>query len=165
MEYFGFSSSELSTPIGIQIKNATDQLLIGPDWQRNIEICDMISLAPGKEGPDNAIRAIMRRLQEPDQKIISLTLTVTETCMQNCGTHFSSMVNKPFMNEIIKLSQGTRGEENKEHSLRLIQQWGREYERSKSQLPIFFDTYISLKAVGAKFPPENLSKSVPEDKY
>ena len=44
MDFFGFGgSSDLNTPIGILIKNATDPLLLGPDWAKNLEICDAIN--------------------------------------------------------------------------------------------------------------------------
>lgn len=154
MEYFGFSNA-LATPIGTVVKEATDSLLIGPDWQRNMEICDMVSSAPGNEGPEQALQAMSKRLQETDNKIVNLTLTIVETCMKNCGTHFASKVDRPFMTEITNISRGMRGVENKETALRLIQSWGREFERSKSTLPIFWDTYISLKAKGVNFPPED----------
>ena len=152
MEYFGFSNA-LTTPIGAVIKEATDPLLIGPDWQRNMEICDMVCAAP--EGPEQALQAMVKRLQETDDKIVNLTLTIAETCMKNCGSHFASKVDKAFMNEVTNISRGMRGVENKETALRLIQLWGREFERSKSRFPIFWESYISLKAKGVNFPPED----------
>jgi growth factor-regulated tyrosine kinase substrate len=122
-----------------------------------MEICDMVCTAPGREGPEQAIRALTRRLQDSDQKVVSLTLTVAETCMKNCGTHFSSSVGKPFMTEMLNISRGSKGTENRETSLRLIQLWAREYEKLKSKIPIFFETYIALKAKGVSFPPEDTS--------
>ena len=50
MEYFGFTSSALSTEIGLEVKAATDPMLLGPDWARNMDICDMVSAAPGTVG-------------------------------------------------------------------------------------------------------------------
>jgi len=43
MEFFGFGGSDFATPIGSLIKSGTDPLLLGPDWTRNIEICDAIN--------------------------------------------------------------------------------------------------------------------------
>lgn len=52
----------------------------------------------------------------------------------------------------------------RETALRLIQQWGREYERHKTKLPIFFETYRQLKARGVSFPPEDISVSNTEER-
>ena len=164
MEYFGFSSADLTTPIGSVIRSGTDPLLIGPDWQRNMEICDMISTAPGKEGPEQATRAIAKRLQESDEKIVSLTLIIAETCMKNCGTHFASAIGKPLMTEIVNISKGSKGRENREMALKLIQQWAREYEKKKSTLPIFYETFSGLKAMSVSFPPEDPSSFPSEEK-
>ena len=163
MEYFGFSNA-LATPIGMVINEATNSMLIGPDWQRNMEICDMVSAAPGNEGPEQALQAMIKRLQDTDNKVVNLTLTIAETCMKNCGTHFASKVDKAFMTEVTNISRGMRGVENKETALRLIQSWGREFERSKSTLPIFWDSYISLKAKGVSFPPEDPATMTHEER-
>ena len=41
--FFGFSSADLSTPMGLLVKSATDSLLLGPDWAKKLEICDEIN--------------------------------------------------------------------------------------------------------------------------
>jgi hypothetical protein len=165
MEFFGFSSVDLSTPIGLLIKRATDPLHMGPDWQSNMEICDMICAAPGRDGPEQAIRALIRRFQDSDEKTVSLALTIAETCMKNCGTHFSSVVGRQFMAEVVNITRGTKGSENRECALRLIQLWAREYEKMKAKIPIFFDTYISLKGKGVSFPPEDPTSLQGEERY
>ena len=44
MEFFGLgSAAEMETPLGQLVKSATDPLLLGPDWVKNLEICDSIS--------------------------------------------------------------------------------------------------------------------------
>ena len=44
MEFFGLgSASELESPLGQLVKSATDPLLLGPDWAKNLEICDNIT--------------------------------------------------------------------------------------------------------------------------
>jgi hypothetical protein len=44
MEFFGLgSAAEMETPLGQLVKSATDPLLLGPDWAKNLEICDSIS--------------------------------------------------------------------------------------------------------------------------
>ena len=108
-----------------------------------------------KEGPDQAMRALMRRLQDANPKIVYLALILAETCMKNCPS-FAAAINVTFMEEMVGLSRGNKGSKNAEESLRLIQQWGRAFESKRAQLPIFFDTFVGLKARGIQFPPEEV---------
>ena len=34
---------EFDNPIGKQIELATQDLLLGADWEKNLEVCDMVS--------------------------------------------------------------------------------------------------------------------------
>jgi hypothetical protein len=120
MEFFGFSSVDLSTPIGLLIKRATDPLHMGPDWQSNMEICDMICAAPGRDGPEQAIRALIRRFQDSDEKTVSLALTIAETCMKNCGTHFSSVVGRQFAIDSVVGSRVRKNESKNSYIFRHI---------------------------------------------
>ena len=47
MDFFGLgSAAEMETPLGQLVRSATDPLLLGPDWAKNLEICDSISTFP-----------------------------------------------------------------------------------------------------------------------
>jgi hypothetical protein len=47
MDFFGLgNAAEMETPLGQLVKSATDPLLLGPDWAKNLEICDSISTFP-----------------------------------------------------------------------------------------------------------------------
>lgn len=47
MDFFGLGNTqEMETPLGMLVKGATDPLLLGPDWAKNLEICDSISSFP-----------------------------------------------------------------------------------------------------------------------
>ncbi len=156
MDLFGFGTpSELTTPIGIVVKNATDSLRIGPDWTKNLEICDQINLH--RDNPEMAIRAIRRRLMDNDHQTVFLALILLETCMKNCGTDFASYFDKSVMDELVNIgAKGTKGHKNQEEALRLIQQWARIFEQRRSSFPLFFDTYMSLKSRGVSFPREEV---------
>jgi hypothetical protein len=153
MDFFGFgASSDLSTPLGQNIKSATDSLQLGPDWTKNLDICDQISHT--REGVDHATRAIYRRLCENDVNTVHLTLILLETCMKNCGPSFVGGIDKSMMELIGNIGKGSKGDKCSFEALRLIQQWGRAYEKKRGIFPIFFDTYVALKAKGIIFPPE-----------
>ena len=150
-------NNDLSTPIGVLVKAGTDSLLIGPDWSKNLEICDLVSGT--KDGPEQGVKAIYRRLLDSDQNTVYLTLIIMEACMKNCGVHFAGAVNKALMDEMANIARGSKGINNASEALRLIQQWGRAFESSKRTYPIFFDTYFGLRSKGIKFPKEEEASS------
>lgn len=154
MSIFGFGTpSELQTHVGIAVKAATDSLRLTPDWSKNIDICDEINRK--KDAPDQAAKAIRRRLQDSDQQTVYLTLILLEACMKNCGVTFASAFDRSLMDEVINISKGNKGNKNADEALRLIQQWARTYEKNRS-LSIFFDTYMSMKSRGVVFPKEEV---------
>jgi hypothetical protein len=121
-----------------------------------LDICDVINGAANddnpKEAPNQTIRALTRRLQDSDPNTISLTLTLTETCMKNCGMRFAECIQQAFMDEVVNVTRGGKGTNNAGEALRLIQQWGKAFEKKRGIVPIFFDTYVSLKSKGVRFP-------------
>ena len=85
--------------------------------------------------------------------MVFLALTITETCMKNCGVSFASNINKSFMDEMVNIARGSRGPATQDEALKLIQSWGKTYIGSNS-LPIFYETFSRLRARGIQFPPE-----------
>ena len=156
MDFFGFANNDLVSPIGIQIRSATDPLLLQADWSKNLDICDLLNNDP-VEISAQAARVIIRRLQESDPKIVELSLILADSCIQNTNDKFTSAVDKTFLDEVIHVSKGSKGKQNADDSLRLIQEWGRKYEGKRNRFPLFFDTYVALKARGARFPPEDFN--------
>lgn len=153
MDFFGFgSSADFSTPAGVLVKAATDSFLVSPDWSKNLDICDLVSSTG--EGPDHTAKAIMRRLGDSDPKVVGLALVVAETCMKNCGQRFAGAITQSFMDELVAVGRGRSGAHNQEEALRIVQQWGRAFEQKRSTFPIFFETFMSLKAKNVRFPPE-----------
>eukprot|EP00603_Paraphysomonas_imperforata_P002007 CAMPEP_0114426920 /NCGR_PEP_ID=MMETSP0103-20121206/8063_1 /TAXON_ID=37642 ORGANISM="Paraphysomonas imperforata, Strain PA2" /NCGR_SAMPLE_ID=MMETSP0103 /ASSEMBLY_ACC=CAM_ASM_000201 /LENGTH=503 /DNA_ID=CAMNT_0001595929 /DNA_START=151 /DNA_END=1662 /DNA_ORIENTATION=- len=152
MEFFGLgNAAELESPLGQLVKSATDPLLLGPDWAKNLEICDSISSAPEAAA---VIKAVHHQLKNSDPKVVQLALTLVDTCVQNSWTHVPQAINKSFMDEMGQICRGRRGVQNQEEALRLVQLWGRRFEAKRSELPLFFDTYMAMRAQGANFPRE-----------
>ena len=157
MSIFGFGTpSELTTPIGVQIKSATDSLRMNPDWAKNMDICDLINRSrDGADQATQAFRAIRRRLQDNENQTVYLALVLLETCMKNCGMVMATHFDRSIMDEVVVIAtKGTKGVQNTQEALRLIQQWGRAFEKN-STVPRFFDTYMTLKSRGTIFPKED----------
>lgn len=150
------TDSELLTPVGQLIKAATDPVLLGPDWSQNLDICDQINNL--RDGPEQAIRAISKRLKDSNTTTVFLTLIVMETCIKNCGMNFTKLVDKNLMNDIVNISKGIST--SADEALRLVQQWGRAFENRRDVQPIFYDTYCLLKSKGIKFPKEEDNSSI-----
>ena len=75
-----------------------------------------------------------------------------ETCLKNCPS-IPSLITKNVMDEIVTIGTGKRGYRNQDEALRLIQSWGKTFERRRGDLPIFYETYMHLKMKGIEFPP------------
>lgn len=153
MDFFGLGQAmEMETPLGKLVGSATDPLLLGPDWAKNLEICDSITTMSDAA---EVVKAIHHQLKSSDAKVVQLALTLIDTCIQNNWNYVPQAVNKSFMDEVVKISGGRKGVNNQDDALRLIQTWGRRFERKRSEVPLFFETYMMLRSQGVSFPPED----------
>lgn len=100
------------------------------------------------------VKAVFHQLKSSDAKVVQLALTLIDTCIQNNWTHVPQAINKSFMEEMVNISRGRKGYQNQEEALRLLQVWGRRFERKQAEVPLFFETYMALRAQGVAFPPE-----------
>ena len=76
-----FSSSSAT----MRVDKATSELLIGPDWTMDIDICDTINSNHWQA--KEVVKAVKRRLQHKNPKVQLLALTLVETMVKNCGDH------------------------------------------------------------------------------
>jgi hypothetical protein len=104
---------------------------------------------------EQAVKALLKRLQDVDQKVVNLTIVLSEACTKNCGQIFASFITKQFMDELILIAKGVKGGANQDEALRVIQLWGRSFQSQRAQLPIFYETYSNLRAKGFHFPEED----------
>lgn len=114
----------------------------------------------------DAVKAILHQLKQSDPKVVGLALTMIETCVKNCVS-VPQNINRSFMDEMVNISTGRKGFDNQEEALRIIQLWGLSYARRRNELPIFYDTYTSLKTRGVRFPQaeESLSPTDGENSH
>ena len=143
-----------STRVGQLVKRGVDEGLPGPDWGINMEIVDQIS-AGGKEACADCVKAVSAVVKQKGEnpKAVYLALIILETTMKNIA-NVAPHVNATFMLEMVSLAKGIKGKKNADEAARLIQQWGRAFEKERSRMPHFFDTYVALRAKGVAFPSE-----------
>jgi hypothetical protein len=152
--------NSVASPMGALVMAATDPSLNGsPDWSKNMDICDMINTARDNSDADRAAKCILRRLQESDAKIITLALTLSETCMKNCA-RFSKVVDQQFMDEMVGVTRGFKGKQNGLEALRMIQQWAKCLPARDGRSSAFHDTYKAMRNRGISFPESDEAPAV-----
>jgi hypothetical protein len=85
-----------------RVERATNELLSGPDWSLNLDICDMINNDP-RQAKD-VIKQLKKRITNKNATIQILALTVFETIMKNCGESVHQQVaEKDVLREMVKI--------------------------------------------------------------
>ncbi|CAN8300228.1 unnamed protein product [Cochlearia groenlandica] len=132
------------------VEDATTENLEEPDWDMNLGICDMIN----QETINSVelIRGIKKRIMMKQPRIQYLALVLLETCVKNCEKAFSEVAAERVLDEMVKLIDDPQTVvNNRNKALILIEAWG-ESTSELRYLPVFEETYKSLKARGIRFP-------------
>nr|CAG4646226.1 EOG090X05AE [Macrothrix elegans] len=133
-----------------QLEKATSHLLLEPDWQSIIQICDII--CQGDCQPKYAIAAIKKRFYNQNPYVALYGLQVLESVVKNCGAPIHEEVaSKAFMDELREMVHKTTNDKVRSKVLELIQTWAFAF-RNNSKYTIIQDTLNILKAEGYTFP-------------
>lgn len=132
------------------VDDATSEALEEPDWAMNLDICDMINQE--KLSSVDLIRGIKRRIVIKNPRVQYLALVLLETCVKNCEKAFSEVAAERVLDEMVKLIDDPQTVvNNRNKALMLIESWG-ESTSELRYLPVFEETYKSLKSRGIRFP-------------
>lgn len=121
------------------VEDATTENLEEPDWDMNLEICDMIN----QETINSVelIRGIKKRIMMKQPRIQYLALVLLETCVKNCEKAFSEVAAERVLDEMVKLIDDPQTVvNNRNKALILIEAWG-ESTSELRYLPVFEETY------------------------
>ncbi|KAJ6855076.1 TOM1-like protein 1 [Populus alba x Populus x berolinensis] len=141
------------------VEDATAETLDEPDWAMNLDICDMIDHE--RVSSVELIRGIKKRIMIKNARVQYLALVLLETCAKNCEKAFSEVAAERVLDEMVKLIDDPQTVvNNRNKALLLIEAWG-ESTSELRYLPVFEETYKSLKSRGIRFPGRDNESLVP----
>ncbi|XP_059077303.1 TOM1-like protein 4 isoform X2 [Cryptomeria japonica] len=132
------------------VEGATSDVLYGPDWGLNIELCDIVNDDP-RQAKD-VLKAVKKRLGNKNPKLI-------ETLIKNSGDNIHlQVVERGILNEMVKIVKKKPDKETQEKILVLLNEWKESFGGPRGKFPQYYDAYHELVRAGVKFP-QNLDSS------
>ncbi|WOK95854.1 hypothetical protein Cni_G04561 [Canna indica] len=144
-------SSSSSASATVRVEKATSDLLMGPDWTLNMDICDSIN-SDNWQGKD-VVKAVKKRLQHKNPKVQFLALTLLETMIKNCGdyVHFQ-VVEREILQEMVKIVRKKTDMQVRGKILVLLDSWQEAFGGAGGKYPQYYWAYADLKRSGVQFP-------------
>ncbi|KAJ7950079.1 target of Myb protein 1-like [Quillaja saponaria] len=140
-----------SSSATVAVEKATSDLLFSPDWTLNIAICDSIN--SNHWLAKDVVKAVKKRLQHKSPKVLSLSLTLLETMVKNCGdyTHLQ-IAEKNILGEMIKIVKKKEDMQVRNKILVLLVSWQEAFGGPGGKHPQYYWAYEELKRSGVVFP-------------
>ncbi|KAJ6922614.1 hypothetical protein NC652_016305 [Populus alba x Populus x berolinensis] len=148
----GLGSSSSAT---VAVDKATSDLLIGPDWTMNIDICDSVNSHHWQA--KDVVKALKKRLQHKSPKVQLLALTLLETMVKNCGdyVHFQ-IAEKNVLGEMVKIIKKKTDMHVRDKILALLDSWQEAFGGPGGKHPQYYWAYEELRRAGVEFPQRSL---------
>ncbi|KAK7312148.1 hypothetical protein VNO77_35799 [Canavalia gladiata] len=132
------------------VLDATSEALHHPDWAIILHLCDLINA--DQLSAAELVRAIKKRLVTKSPRAQYLTLVLLEALVKNCDKAFLEVATERVLDEMVNLIYDPHTVvNNRNKALIMIQAWG-ESTTELRYLPVYAQTYKSLKSRGIRFP-------------
>ncbi|PKA67240.1 hypothetical protein AXF42_Ash004732 [Apostasia shenzhenica] len=141
----------MSSSATVRVEKATSDLLLGPDWTMNMDICDSINTDAGLA--KDVVKAVKKRLQHKNPRVQFFALTLLEAMIKNCGdvVHFQ-VVERDVLPEMVKIVRKKTDMEVRNKILVLLDSWQEAFGGPGGKYPQYFWSYSDLKRDGVEFP-------------
>ncbi|KAJ8500404.1 hypothetical protein OPV22_010956 [Ensete ventricosum] len=143
--------SSSSSSATVRVEKATSDLLMGPDWTLNMDICDSVNSDNGQA--KDVVKSVKKRMQHKNPKVQFLALTLLETMIKNCGNyvHFQ-VVEREILQEMVKIVRKKTDMQVRDKILELLDSWQVAFGGAGGKYPQFYLAYADLKRSGVQFP-------------
>ncbi|KAJ1415121.1 VHS domain [Sesbania bispinosa] len=132
------------------VGDATSESLDDPDWAIILHLCDLVNAE--KLNTAEVVRAIKKRVMTKSPKGQYLALVLVEALVKNCDKAFFEVAAERVLDEMVKLIDDPQTVvHNRNKALMMIEAWG-ESNIELRYLPVYEETYKSLKSRGIRFP-------------
>ncbi|XP_045823614.1 TOM1-like protein 1 [Trifolium pratense] len=133
------------------VADATSESLDYTNWDIILHLCDLINA--DKIDTCDVVRAIKKRVMMKSPRGQYLALVLLEMLVKNCDKGFFEVATERVLDEMVKIVDDPDQSfvASKEKALMMIRDWG-ESTTELRYLPVYEETYKSLKSRGIRFP-------------
>lgn len=131
------------------LEKATSPLLLEPDWEGTLKICDLIR--QGDVQAKYVVGQIKKKLANDNIHVLNFSLQCIESIVKNCGSKVhQEIATKEFL-DLMRNIAGTKSDPVKTKVLELIQCWSHAFKKNPNY-KIVEDYYNAMKLEGYQYP-------------